>query len=92
MAVTANEVQERRNRVAVAVEELIRSIKAQGIAIVISATSLFVTVVALLIAGLAITQANKASVRSEMQTEQINALREEVAVLEIRVINAEKDE
>jgi hypothetical protein len=64
----------------------------EGIAVVIAATSLIVTIVSLILAGIAINNANRADIRSQEQTETINALRDEVDLLEVRVINAEKDE
>ena len=64
-------------------------IKVEGLAVVISAASLIVTVAALLVAAIAISDAKEANIRTEMQSQEIQTLRDEVAILEVRVINAE---
>ena len=66
-------------------------IKVEGLAVVISSASLIVTVAALLVAALAISDAKEANIRTELQSQEIQTLRDEVAVLEIRVMNAENE-
>ncbi len=69
----------------------LRRIGLQGIAVAISLANLIIVIVALVLAGMAMNNANRADIRSQEQAQTINALREEVAVLEIRVINAENE-
>lgn len=68
------------------------SLKTEWIAVGVAGISILIAVVATLIATLAIADAKEASIRSQMQTQEIQALRDEVAVLEIRVINAENEQ
>jgi hypothetical protein len=58
-------------------------------AITISSVSLIVALLAVLMSFLASQSAMKAELRAEMQTTEIQELRDEVAVLEVRVMNAE---
>ena len=87
MATAAGELQERTS-----FYRVFEKFRTDSISVVISSTSLVVTIAALLLAVIALSDAKEASIRSQMQTEQINALREEVAVLEVRVIRAERGE
>ena len=87
MAAAAEEL---KNRASVA--QVMKQFLTEGRAIVIAAVSLVITCVALLQSAIAISDAKEANIRSQLQSEQINALREEVAVLEIRVINSERNE
>ena len=66
-------------------------IKVEGLAVVIASASLVVTVAALMVAALAISDAKEANIRTELQSQEIQALRDEVGVLEIRIVNAENE-
>ena len=83
----ATAAEELNNRASVA--QIMKQFLTEGRAIIIASVSLIITCVALLQSAIAISDAKEANIRSQLQSEQINALREEVAVLEIRVMRAE---
>lgn len=85
MATAASEIQPESNRLI----RLITDFKEQGIYIVIVSVCLIVTLASVLLSVLAMNAANRADLRTEMQNAQIQTLRDEVAVLEVRVMNAE---
>ena len=85
MATAASEIQPESNRLI----RLIGEFKEQGIYIVIVSVCLIVTLASVLLSVLAMNAANRADLRTEMQNAQIQTLRDEVAVLEVRVMNAE---
>ena len=85
MATAAEEIRPETNRLV----RLVADFKEQGIYIVIVSVCLIVTLASVLLSVLAMNAANRADLRTEMQNTQIQTLRDEVAVLEVRVMNVE---
>lgn len=86
MATAAEELKSRAS-----VAQIMKQFLTEGRAIIIASVSLVVTCVALLQSAIAISDAKEANIRSQLQSETINALRDEVDLLTVRVINAERD-
>ena len=86
----ATAAQELNHRASVA--QIMKQFLTEGRAIIIASVSLIITCVALLQSAIAISDAKEANIRSELQTQEIQALRDEVGVLEIRIMNAESNQ